>query len=225
MNMDELEKKAQKGLESFSKKEDIESVKSKLDGLVDDMLGEEEGISGNKSKGRNVNWVYLAIAVFGLALIGYLGYKDGSKKVEIVEAPVLYAQYFEVLPDATSANERGTDQESEIKSDADLGMDYYNKGNYESAATILTQQDEVDYMVFGAISEMKNENHEAAIDLLLKSQKVDSANKYKDIIEWYLALAKLKNGNTLEAKTLLSLIADKNHYKKDEANLILKSLK
>ena len=225
MDMDELEKKAQKGLESFSKKGDIEAVKAKLDGLVDDMLGEDDGVPNDNSGGKNFKWIYIAIAVLGLALIGYLGFKDGSKKKEVIEAPVLYAQYFEVLPDAISANERGTDEESEIRSDADLGMDYYNKGDYKSAANILKQQDELDYMVFGAIAEMKNDNHKAAIALLLESQQMDSANKYKDIVEWYLALAYLKNGNIQEAKTSFALIANEKHYKRDKAKIILKSLK
>lgn len=223
--MEELENKAQKGLESFSKKGNIRSVKANLDDLVDDMLGDEDGDPTSNSKGKKMKWIYIAIAVLGLALIGYLGYKDGSQKKVLIEAPVLYAQYFEVLPGTNSANERGKDQESEISSDGDIGMENYNKGNYKNAALILKQQDELDYLVFGAIAEMKNDNHDSAIDLLLKSQQLDSANKYKDIIEWYLALANLKKGNTQQAKNLLSSIANKSHYKREQANMILKSLK
>ena len=223
--MEELEKKAQKGLESFSKKGDIGLVKSNLDGLVDEILGEGEENPKINSGGNNFKWIYITIAVLGLALIGYLGYKDGSNKTKVIEAPVLYAQYFEVLPDAISANERGSDQESEIRGDAVIGMEFYNKGNFKSAASLLKQQDELDYMVFGAIAEMKNGNSESAINLLLKSQQIDTEDKFNDIIEWYLALAYLKNGKIHKAKTNLSLIANESHYKRDEAELILKSLK
>lgn len=221
--MDELEKKAQKGLESYSNKGDLGSVKSNLDNLIDEMLGDEEDIHASKKKETIPKWLYMLIAVIGLSLIAYLGYKDGSEQKEKFAAPALYAQYFEVLPDAISANERGSEADG-TKSEVGIAMEMYNKGDYKNAAEILIQQKEVEYLVFGAISEMKNSDMSSAVRLLLKSKQVDNRGHYKDIIEWYLSLAYLKDGKMEEAKALLTSISKADHYKSGDAKSILDSL-
>jgi predicted negative regulator of RcsB-dependent stress response len=223
--MDELEKKAEKGLESFSKKGDIKSVKANLDSLIDDLIGEDEEIPKTNSKVKNVKWVYIVILILGFALIGYMGYRDGSKVQNSVKAPVLYAQYFEVLPNMKAAEDRGVELKSELKSDADLAMEYYNNGDFKKAAIILKGQDDINYLVFGAIAEMKNNQHEEAIDILQKSRQLDSDERYRDIIDWYLALSYLKQGDINKSKEFLSSIANDKHYKKEEAGAILKLLK
>lgn len=225
MFMDELDKKSQKGLESFSRKGDINTVKADLDGMIDDLFGEDDENSNRKGKGILPKWIYIGLVAIVLALIGYMGFKDGSKKNEKIDAPVLYAQYFEVLPDAISASERSVGEESEIESDVDAAMKAYNNGDYQRAASILKMQDEPGALVFGAIAEMKNEKQLSAINLLLKSQKLDTKDIYKDIIDWYLSLAYLKNGDIAKAKVILSAISSGKHFKKEQAKTILKSLK
>jgi len=225
MNMDELEKKAQKGLESFSKKGDIESVKTSLDGLTDDMLGDDDEISiDGKSNGYSLKWVFIALAIIGLGIIGYLGFKNANQQKEIQTPKAVYAQYFEVLPDAMSANERGDSKDVEVVSDGVIGMKYYNEGEFKKAALILKRQDESGFLLFAAISEMKNDNSASAIKLFLESKNMDVNNQYGDIIDWYLSLAYLKENKSDLAKKILTEISNEKHYKKEEAASILEVL-
>lgn len=223
MNMDELENKAQKGLESFSEKGDIESVKNSLDGFIDDMLADDEIII--ESKDSNKKWVFIALAIIGLCIIGYLGFKDANQAKEVQTPRAVYAQYFEVLPDAMSASDRGDGENDDVESDALLGMKYYNNGEFQKATEILKQQNEAGYKLFAAISEMKMERASTAISLLLESQKMDTDNQYTDIIDWYLSLAYLQENKGDQAREILTKIASGNHYKKEEATSILETLK
>lgn len=222
--MDDLDKKAQKGLESFSEKGDLKSLKGSLDSMVDDLLNEDSGAAPSQEEGKsNLKWLYILLAILGLLLVGYFGFMDAQKGAEVKASEAVYAQYFEVLPDALSASERGDTEEVGLVSDADQAMMSYNKGDFKQAATILTQQDEVGYVVFGSIAALKNNEDKKALTYLLKSKKMDGAEQYNDIIDWYLSLAYLKQGDIDKAKSNLAAIAKSGHYKQKEAKEILKS--
>lgn len=223
--MDELEKKAQRGLDSYSESGDLRSVKTELDGLVDDMLGEDDDASINKETAKKNSWIYIVLVILGLAILSYFGYKDGSNKEDIAEGPVLYAQYFEVLPDMLTANERSSEKEDEEQQEAVQGMREYNSGNYKGAAALLKNSEDVIHQIYAAIAEMENRNFSDAIDLLNQCQKNDTNGKYTDITDWYLALSHIKNGNLKQGKLKLnSIISTDKHYKKKEAEKILKAL-
>ena len=223
--MDELEKKAQRGLDSFKESGDMQSVKNRLDGMVDEMLGEEDDAASKSKVSRTNKWIYFVIALLGLALIGYLGYRDGSKTKNEKTGPVLYAQYFEVLPDMTSSNERSSENDEREIQNEDQGMAHYNSKNYKDAAILLKNENDIHLVVYAAIAEMKNSNFEEAIDLFLECQKKDEEGLFKDITSWYLSLSYLRIEKYAKASDGMKMIAEtENHYKKDQALAILKKM-
>ncbi|MDF1697625.1 MAG: hypothetical protein P1U56_17400 [Saprospiraceae bacterium] len=223
--MDELEKKANKGLASFSKQGDIGEIKTSLDSMIDDMLEDDDSNSDEKPKSTSLKkGLYLLIAIIMLGVLGYMGYSDGKAKKALPPA-ALYAQYFEVLPDAISSNERGEEVDSKSKSNAELGMEAYNNGDYANATFLLSKENKVDYLVFAGIAALKSNKVKSGIDLFSKAKKADGADQYQDIVQWYMSLSYLKSGDVDKAKISLKEIAESTHYKKAEAVAILKSLK
>lgn len=223
--MDELDKKAEKGLEAFNKEGDLDAVTSKLNGMVDDLL-EEEGDSAHASPKSAVSlrWIMIVVGMLMLGWVGYMGFKDGSADTSKKEAPALYAQYFEVLSDPGSAATRSSDIESAKQDDFVRGMQSYEEGNYQEASTLLQESDNVEANVFAAISEMKLDQCDSALKLLTRAKSKDAEASYHDIIQWYTALCHLKVGNTSKAKSIFTELAGTEHYKSKEAAEILKHI-
>ena len=225
INMDELEKRAQKGLESFKQKGDIDSVKSALDGMVDNMLDDDDGPGKSSDDGKNnLKWIWITLAVILLGFVGYMGYQKSSTSEEVkVEPAVIYAQYFDVLPNARVAKERGESAE-DLSDNLLNGLASYDEGNFEEAAKKLKEIDDSEAHIFAAISEMNLNNHQEAIQLLSNVKSRSDFAQYKDIVDWYLSLSYIKTNDLQKAKEVLKDIASGDHYKKEEAAQILKTI-
>jgi len=130
----------------------------------------------------------------------------------------LYTTYFE-MPVVQSGISRGTSKISESF------FDYYNKGQYKEALDEIKPVSEEDLAddpmlkFYASISYMKTNNIPKAVKYL---SELNEANPDSGQIQWYLALAYLKEKQTDKAKALLQSI-DGNIYA-DKAKELLKKL-
>ena len=224
--MGELDKKSQKGLEYFKEKGSIADVKSSLDGMIDGMFDEDpkDPIEKSTKKGNrsNMNWVWMALAVLLLCLIGYIGFLDGSSTDKTMQdnSKVLFAQYFEPMDDITSDVSRG---DAEIEAD-DLGMKLYNQGKYLEASTILLAREDKVSQVYGSFALLNAGNANDAIALMENQLRSMDYKEYHDILRWNHAMAILKSGDKEKAKKQFQYIINTKGYKSKEAINILKEL-
>ncbi|MEE9438674.1 MAG: hypothetical protein V3V14_06710 [Saprospiraceae bacterium] len=220
--MNGLNKKAQLGLDTFKTDNgNIESVKSSLDSMVDDLLNEDYIKSSTNNKYRLLKFSLLAIGF--IFIIGYFWNKSTTSTKSKNQNKVYYAQYFEPLQDAISNIERGGKQ-ADNQPIIDSAMKYYNSKDYKKSASLLKDFDSADTKIYYAISLLADGNTSLAIsefDLMTNNIKF---NKYSDIVDWYLTLAYLQNSEQNKAITLLDKIIKNKTYMHKEANKIRTSL-
>lgn len=94
--------------------------------------------------------------------------------------------------------------------------------NYELVGEGRTGED----TFFLGLSYLYNNNSAKAVEMLSDAHNRSAPTKkeYSQPIDWYLALAHLKNGDVAAAKPLLQQMIDGNYWIKKEAEELLKSL-
>lgn len=129
----------------------------------------------------------------------------------------LFAQYFQPAPPTFDTQVRG-ENNAPTDDQLSLGNTAYKKGAYAKALTHWNRHatnnpptDELN--LFRGVATLASGGTNA-VDYLEKVNDDD----YKDIVEWYLALAYLKNNQPQPAKKLLTAIASQpSHFKKQTA--------
>ena len=222
MIMEELEKKSKKGLEKFAAEGgDIDKVNEILDSGIDKLLDDTSGTTGGNPSQRN-SIRYWLIILFGIILIGFLGYSLWKKTHQEVQPQKYFAQYFEVLPSPQTNNIRGL----ESKDVWNEGFSAYNANNFADAAHLLSKdKDNPEAMVYSGIAYLNSDQTAKAIQILNDASSLEGISSFEDIRQWYLALAYLKAEDIDAAKSLLSSISVADHYKKQQAKELLEKLK
>ncbi len=160
-----------------------------------------------------------AVALLYMALLFVLRYNGKSLSNE-----QLYSMYFS--PAATNNNFRGLTSDDNI---LNLGYNYYEKGDYETAINyfnkaLLNDPNNLEVKQYLGLSYMNINDYNKAIEEF-KYILDKKPNLFTEDSSWYLALCYLKINNISEAKKQFDLISRDpyNSYNK-KAFKILKSL-
>ncbi len=222
--MDKLDKKSQKGLEFFSEKGNVLDVKSSLDGMIDQMFDEEHNDRDNESnennKRYNIKWIWMALAILLLGLVGYLGFEDRRASNKNEEPTVLFAQYFVPMDDITSEVSRS----DTVTDNSSVGMRLYNARKFEKASAELFANEDKISQVYGALSLLNAGHTSEAIAFMENQLRSMDYEDYHDIIRWYYSLAVLQQGDKKKAINQLQFIKKSKGYKNKEAAEILDEL-
>jgi len=190
----------------------VEAFKSTSERELKALLQKERD---KKSKAKKIQlWLYSTSSVAAILLILLLMniYKKDSSYN-------LYTAYFE-MPAYQSGVSRGTSNISKSF------FDYYNQGLYKEALNeikTVSDEDMADEPLlkfYASVSYMKTNNIPKATKYL---SELHEANPDLPEVQWYLALAYLKERQTDKAKSLLQSIDDKMYA--DKAKELLEKLK
>jgi len=190
----------------------VEAFKSVSEQELKALLQKERN---KKTKSKKIQlWFYSissAAAVLFILLLLNIFKKDSSDK--------LYTASF-AMPAYQSGISRGTSKIS------DAFFDYYSKGQYKEALDEIKTVGEEDLAddpmlkFYASVSYMKTNNIPKAVKYL---SELHEANPDSGQIQWYLALACLKEKQTDKAKAMLQSINDKIYAGK--AKELLENLK
>ncbi len=179
---------------------------------------EEKVVEMQPSKGLGSIWK-VAAAIVLLAIPTYLILNSGPTADE------LYNQYYQSYPNVITSTERSQEENPPEQNEA---LAYYESGNFEAAieafqAELEELPEAADMQFYLGVSQMETNRLEHAIESL--TAVVESNNtQFRDQALWYLALAKMKNGNEVEAEGLLKHIITKENSYSTRAEEILEQL-
>ncbi len=162
------------------------------------------------------NWKPLAIAASVVLIVAfsYLKFFNTPNTQDV------YLSYYEPYPNIVSPSERSAESQ---KQDA---MSFYEKGDYETAASLfitdLKTSPNSDYIQFYmALSQLSLKNAKDAIPLLKNLANQDNS-KFQAPAAWYLALSYTQAGDSNSAKKQLqSIIAGEGDYAKRAEKLLV----
>lgn len=215
--MENLNDKASEGLRRFKNQGgNIEDIDQLLDAKIDAATNADQAAPSKAIKSNL--WMYvLAMLVAGLAIFLLIN----QLMPKTAEPKQIFAQNFDVMP-ALQGAERG---ETTTKNSSNEGFDQYASGNYAEAATLLSQQKSGVAQLYAGISFLEQEKFESAAAALHAANQFDDIEQFKDVWNWYSALAQIGQGNTTEAADYLQTLVAAGKYKSKEAAEILQSFK
>lgn len=132
-----------------------------------------------------------------------------------------FAQYYQPYPNDIAPITKGEDLPKTTLAEA---LQAYERKNYGQARTLFSTLPTSDTIQFySSIIDLEEGNMSAAIDNLNTLNQSEST--FQQAADWYLALAYLKNKETLNAKELLEKItANDRHLFKRRAEELLEAL-
>jgi len=219
-----FEKKLSEDSELAEEVRDLQSLEQALqaagmDDLISDMHNWELEINQTQSGGIIWKKLLAVAAIITLILVPAL-YLFNSQKPTSEE---LFLSYYEPY-DELITTRGNVDSLNLLLID---GMDAYNQGAYQECSDLLVSYLELNpeaYRValYLAIAQLElNLQEEAELNFL----KAQEDPVFKQQAEWYQALSYLKFSETKKAKVVLKSIANsKNHYRKNQADRLLKDL-
>lgn len=193
----------------------IEKVEEEVNHKIDMKINEPK-----KGKVVSMSFFRYAAAACIIGIIGFASYKMIFVTKQLDEQAI-YASYFKPLtnPDATVRGENGATDESQA-------IQAYEKEDYFEAVNayqklVANNPDNVKNNLFLGISFLGTNQPKKAIDVL---NKITTSEEFHFDIQWYLALAYIKNKELQNAQTTLSNLTKEENYYQKEAQEILDKL-
>lgn len=196
----------------------IDSGKDTLRGQFNQLeLTIQEQEAENKSRSSFLKYAIAAVLIIGSTLFVVKSFSSAQ-----VSSDELYAQYFEPYRNVIAPIQRG----ETVQTEEEKVFANYEMRDYQTALAgfrMLKEKSNQDYLVlYEGVTLMQLNQYEQAIIVFNTFPK--NKNKFADKLQWYLSLAYLKTEKITEAKALLQLIIEKNGYKREAAQNIMKSL-
>lgn len=201
-----------KEIKAFGEAEFIDKIKS---WEADIVTGKETTKEAKVISLRQVWSIAAAIVLIALPL-GYILYNSFAVKQD------LYVAYFEPYEDMISS------RANEVNL-LDKAMESYNQGLYTEAILTFrrfleTNPDHEGAHTYLAISYLANDDAKAAIDIL-ERHYISDTGLYRELTDWYLALAYLRIEQKAKATAILKKIqADHSHIYNMKAISLLDDL-
>lgn len=172
------------------------------------------------SKNRSFRFFKFAAAASIIGVIVFVGWQHFFVAKNINTANV-YADYFKPLthPDATVRGENMEKEETKAIQ-AYESEDYFAAVNYYKKLVENHPANVKDNLFYG-ISLLATNQPEKAIDVL---SNIQTSVEYHYDIQWYLALAYLKNKQIQETKKSLNELTKEDNFYQNQANEILNKL-
>lgn len=174
---------------------------------------------------RSINWIRNIAAVFILGL----GLSMAWLMFSSPEAGELAdEQLMEIYKKPKAFMNNGVDVDSNWKN----AIAAYEEGQFsvvvaaiESSMSKNSEQLDEKHFYLG-LSYLYEDvpNYDKALDHLAKSKELNSSSQLAPQVNWFMALAYLKQGKIKEAKALLQLVIDANIWKKAEATALLNKI-
>ena len=187
---------------------------SNLNAIENDLHSKINSKANQPKKGKVISLSFFRYAA-AACIIGVLALVSWrliftQKNIDEQE---IYASYFKPLtnPDATVRGENDSTAESKAiqsyeKEDYFEAVKYYEK-------LVANNPDNVKNNLFLGISFLATNQPKKAVDIL---SKIITSEEFHFDIQWYLALAYLKNKEILQAQTAFSnLTKEENYYQKE----------
>jgi len=198
-------------------------LKSKLDNIHIEV---EEG---RRKKKIFIGFFIAALIVFLSAICWFFVLNDDD--LPKLEPDQIFASYFEPYPSLFEQKGNVSSEEQGII----LAMKAYTDQDFSRAVRIFkmhlsasNSENSLASFYYG-IALLADNQKEKARDVLLELKQSSSANNLlpQEPLQWYLALAYLKNNNVNQARPLLEWVATqkKKSFKQKEAGEIIKKLK
>lgn len=191
----------------------------KLNALDNDLQNSIDAKILNPQKGKiiSISFFRYAAAACIVGILALVSWRLISVEKSIDEQAI-YASYFKPLtnPDATVRGENNDTEESKA-------IQAYEKEDYFEAVNayqklVANNPDNVKNNLFLGISYLGTNQPKKAIDIL---NKITTSEEFRFDIQWYLALAYIKNKELQSAQTTLSnLTKEENYYKKEAQEII-----
>lgn len=175
-----------------------------------------------KQKGKIISLSFFryAAAACVLGIIGLFSYKLFFVSKTINEQAI-YAAYFKPLthPDATVRGENDSNDEAKA-------IEAYEKEDYFEAVNayqklVANNPDNVKNNLFLGISYLGSNQPKKAIDIL---SKIKEDKQFQYDVQWYLALAHIKNKEVSQAESILQVLENEQNYYQQKAKEILEKL-
>ena len=201
---------------------DEQLTMSKLNAIEYDLHAKIDSKMNEPRKGKVISMSFFryAAAACIIGIIGFASYKMIFVSKQLDEQAI-YASYFKPLtnPDATVRGENGATDESQA-------IQAYEKEDYFEAVNayqklVANNPDNVKNNLFLGISYLGTNQPKKAIDVL---NKITTSEEFHFDIQWYLALAYIKNKEIQNAQTTLSNLSKEENYYQKEAQEILDKL-
>ncbi len=220
-----FEKEAFEGFKSSEiKPDDFDQIMNELDQAIDKKVIEAKEKHHRKRRGvvllqfRKIAIaasIVLLVSIISLNLL--VSKNNGEQIFETYFQPITHVDLTTRSDD--SPNLGVTENEAKMA---------YERGDYKEAVgrykKLLNQYpNNSKHALFLGISYLSIGNQQKAINLLSRIENVDA--KYKHDIEWYLALAYLKNNEKNAAKIILEKLVQEDGFYKKSSEALLKEFK
>lgn len=193
----------------------VEKVEQEINHKIELKVNEQK-----KAKVISMSFFRYAAAACVIGIICFTSYNLFFVTKQLDEQAI-YASYFKPLtnPDATVRGENGATEES-------IAVQAYEKEDYFEAVNayqklVANNPDNVKNNLFLGISFLGTNQPKKAIDVL---NKITNSEEFHFDIQWYLALAYIKNKELQNAQTTLSNLTKEENYYQKEAQEILDKL-
>lgn len=194
---------------------DLNTLENKLNTKIDSKITQP-----GKGKVISLNFFRYAAAACIIGVLGLVSWRLVFVQKNMDEQAI-YASYFKPLtnPDATVRGENDSTEASQAiqayeKEDYFEAIKYYEK-------LVANNPDNVKNNLFLGISFLATNQPKKAIDVL---NKITASEQFHFDIQWYLALAYLKNKEIQQAQTTLTNLTKEENYYQKEAQEILDKL-
>lgn len=201
---------------------DEQLTMNNLNAIENDLHAKIDTKMTKQEKGKVISMSFFryaaAACIIGiLALVSWRLINTGTN----IDEQAIYASYFKPLtnPDATVRGENGETEES-------LAIQAYEKEDYFEAVNayqklVANNPDNVKNNLFLGISFLGTNQPKKAIEIL---SKLTTSEEFHYDIQWYLALAYIKNKEIPQAQTTLNNLSKEENYYQKEAQEILDKL-
>ena len=216
MNQNELDRRSEKSLQQLQEKHDLDKILSRIDEHIDLHVASPKS---SFTLGKRLSWTIGIAASIILLVAIFLVNKSSSSNH--------FDQYFEPYPDYISLTERS--EELAVEESLSMAMIAYRQAEYPLAISMLKAYlrdnqppntlEPSFYLGLSYLAEGRS--REALIHLLALEGKLPA---YEDAIQWYSALAFLKDGDQQEASLRLQKLVDGSDYYKAKAQELLNRL-
>lgn len=207
---------AARGRAQLSDEQDAADLLADIDRTIEDRFGSPEVSMTSRRKKGGFRWPAVAAAALLLIVAGWWLWSGPSG------SEALYKEYFAHLEDDLRVSLMG-DQEPDALS---IALKPYKERNYtaatQSMALYLEQHPQEESLrLYYGISLLGSDQAEEAIGQLRQFRNANGNSNYTTVINWYLALAYLRNEQLVEARQLLvELAGSQNPYSTRAASLL-----
>lgn len=168
-----------------------------------------------------MQFIRYAAAACIVGIVAFATWRFAFQKTASIDEQAIYAANFKPLtnPDGIVRGENDSTLESKA-ANAYEKEDYFGAVNYYEKL-VAANPSNAKNNLFLAISFMATNQHKKAIDLL---SKMTSSDEFHFDIEWYLALAYLKNKDIQNASVHFQNLSKENNYYQPQAKSIFEKI-